>query len=96
MRANTARCNHVEDKALYVLEGNLTIIWEEDSLGYRWVYFLPRGVPHGSQCSSRKDSRVRMHVMPGMESGFVGMMLEMTGPFTGRILPEPAAPDLQT
>jgi quercetin dioxygenase-like cupin family protein len=89
--------HHTEDEAFYLLDGELTVICGEAKtvLGAGGYIFLPRGVPHGFRCNSEKSSRVLIHVMPGTESGFVGMMLEMAVPVTGRVLPEPTPRDFQ-
>jgi quercetin dioxygenase-like cupin family protein len=89
--------HHTEDEAFYVLDGKFTFICDgkKTVLGAGGYIFLPRGVPHGMRCSSEKNSRVLIHVIPGAETGFVGMMLEMALPATERVLLEPTPPDLQ-
>jgi quercetin dioxygenase-like cupin family protein len=89
--------HHDEDEAFYVLEGELTVICEgkKTVVGTGGYIFLPRGVPHGFRSSSAKDSRVLLHVMPGRDVGFVGMMLEMSVPVRDHVLPAPTPPDLQ-
>jgi quercetin dioxygenase-like cupin family protein len=90
--------HHMEDEAFYVLDGEFTFFSDGKklALGPGGYIFLPRGVPHGLRCSSEKDSRVLIHVIPGADVGFVGMMLEMAVPARERVLREPAPPDLQT
>jgi quercetin dioxygenase-like cupin family protein len=89
--------HHAEDEAFYVLEGEFTFIGDgkKTVLAAGGYIFLPRGVPHGLRCTSKKTSRVLTHVMPGGEIGFVGMMLEMAVPATQRALIKPTPPDLQ-
>jgi quercetin dioxygenase-like cupin family protein len=89
--------HHNEDEAFYVLEGELTAICDGKKvvLGAGGYIFLPRGVPHGFRCSGEKDFRVLIHVMPGGEVGFVGMMLEMGVPIERGVVPKAVAPDLQ-
>jgi quercetin dioxygenase-like cupin family protein len=88
--------HHVEDEAFYVLDGELTVICggKKTLLGAGGYIFLPRGVGHGFRCSSEKDSRVLIHVIPGGNIGFVGMMLEMAVPAKERVLSD-EPPDLQ-
>jgi quercetin dioxygenase-like cupin family protein len=90
--------HHMEDEAFYVLDGEFTFFSDGKKLvlGPGGYIFLPRGAPHGLRCSSEKDSRVLIHVIPGADVGFVGMMLEMAVPARERVLREPAPPDLQT
>jgi hypothetical protein len=45
--------------------------------------------------SSENDSHLLIHVLPGAEVGFMGMMLEMALPATERVLREPIPPDFQ-
>jgi glyoxylate utilization-related uncharacterized protein len=87
----------MEDEAFYVLDGEFTFFCGEKKtvLGAGGYIFLPRGVPHGLRCSSEKDSRLLIHVVPGADVGFVGMMLEMAVPASERVLREPTTPDLQ-
>ena len=89
--------HHDEDEAFYVLEGEFTVICggEKTVLGAGGYIFLPRGVPHGFRSGSAKDSRVLIHVMPGKEVGFVGMMLDMAVPVRDGVLPASTPPDLQ-
>jgi len=84
-----------EDEAFYVLEGNLTILVDSQSvIATPGSYvFLPRQVPHGFRCNS--DARILIHVIPGGDVGFVAMMLELALPITDRqTMPSPAPPDL--
>jgi len=89
--------HHTEDESFYVLDGEFTFICDgkKTALGAGGYIFLPRGIPHGFRCSSEKNSRVLIHVMPGGKVGFVGMMLEMALPVRKGALPEPTPPDLQ-
>jgi quercetin dioxygenase-like cupin family protein len=95
--ASPYHLHHMEDEAFYVLDGEFTFFCggEKTVLGPGGYIFLPRGVPHGLRCSSEKDSRLLIHVVPGADVGFVGMMLEMAVPATERVLREPTKPDLQ-
>jgi quercetin dioxygenase-like cupin family protein len=90
--------HHAEDEAFYVLEGELTVVRDGEKIvaGAGSYIFLPRGVPHGFRSTSDKDSRVLIHVIPGGEVGFVGMMLEMAIPIHDRQkLPAPAPPNFK-
>jgi quercetin dioxygenase-like cupin family protein len=89
--------HRMEDEAFYVLDGEFTFFCGEKKtvLGSDGYIFLPRGVPHGLRCNSEKDSRLLIHVIPGADVGFVGMMLEMAVPARERVLREATAPDLQ-
>jgi quercetin dioxygenase-like cupin family protein len=89
--------HHDEDEAFYVLEGELTVTCDgkKTVLGAGGYIFLPRGVPHGFRSSSAKDSRVLIHVIPGKETGFTGMMLEMAVPVKDHVIPASTPPDLQ-
>src|SRR3984885_8760461 len=95
--ASPYHLHHMEDEAFYVLDGEFTFFCGEKKtvLGSGGYIFLPRGVPHGLRCSSEKDSRLLIHVIPGAEVGVVGMMLEMAVPARERVLREPVAPDLE-
>jgi quercetin dioxygenase-like cupin family protein len=95
--ASPYHLHHAEDEAFYVLDGEFTFFSGDKKivLGPGGYVFLPRGVAHGLRCSSQKDSHMLVHVMPGGDVGFVGMMLEMAVPATERVLREPLAPDLQ-
>jgi quercetin dioxygenase-like cupin family protein len=90
--------HQAEDEAFYVLEGELTVIRDGEKIvaGPGSYIFLPRGVPHGFRNTGDRDSRVLIHVIPGGEVGFVGMMLEMATPIHDRQnLPAAAPPDLK-
>jgi uncharacterized protein YjlB len=90
--------HHAEDEALYVLEGEITVIHagEKTVAGPGSYIFLPRGVPHGFRSSSDNDSRLLIHAMPGSKAVFVGMVLEMSVPVADRHrLPEATQPDLK-
>ena len=89
--------HHLEDEAFYVLDGEFTFICDgkKTVLGAGGYIFLPRGVPHGLRCSSQKDTHLLIHVIPGAEVGFMGMMLEMALPARQRVLREPIPPDFQ-
>lgn len=88
--------HRTEDEAFYVLDGEITVVCDGKKMVLRAgaYIFLPRGVPHGFRCSE-KSSRVLIHVIPGGEVGFVGMMLEMAVPIREHVLPEPTPPVLQ-
>ena len=95
--ASPYHLHHMEDEAFYVLDGEFTFFCAEKKtvLGAGGYILLPRGVPHGLRCSSEKDSRLLIHVVPGADVGFVGMMLEMAVPASERVLRQPITPDLQ-
>ncbi len=90
--------HHTEDEAFYVLEGELTMICDQEKIvaGPGSYIFLPRGVPHGFRTTGDKDSRVLIHAIRGGKVGFVGMMLAMATPIHDRYnLPAATPPDLQ-
>jgi quercetin dioxygenase-like cupin family protein len=89
--------HHTEDESFYVLDGEFTFLCDgkKTVLGAGGYIFLPRGVPHGLRNSSEKDSHLLVHVLPGAEVGFMGMMLEMALPARQRVLREPIPPDFQ-
>ena len=89
--------HHTEDESFYVLDGEFTFLCDgkKTVLGAGGYIFLPRGVPHGMRNSSENDSHLLIHVLPGAEVGFMGMMLEMALPATERVLREPIPPDFQ-
>jgi quercetin dioxygenase-like cupin family protein len=90
--------HHAEDEAFYVLEGELAVIRDEETIlaGPGSYLFLPRGVPHGLRSNSDKDSRVLIHAIPGGKVGFVAMMLEMAVPIHDRHkIPKANPPDLK-
>jgi hypothetical protein len=68
---------------VYVLDGELTFICD----GKKTVL--------GTDYSSKKDSRVLIHVMPGGKVGFVGTMLEMAMPVRKGASPESTPPGVQ-
>jgi quercetin dioxygenase-like cupin family protein len=89
--------HHAEDEAFYVLEGEITVICDGKKIelqagGY---VFLPRQVPHGFRCSSKTGAKVLIHVMPGTDVGFVGMMLQMSTEAKRPFFPEPVTPDFE-
>jgi quercetin dioxygenase-like cupin family protein len=89
--------HHTEDESFYVLEGEFTFICDgkKTILGAGGYIFLPRGVPHGLRSTSEKDGRLLIHVLPGAEVGFMGMMAEMSLPARERVLREPIPIDVQ-
>ena len=90
--------HHAEDEAFYVLEGELTVIRDGETIvaGPGSYIVLPRGRPHGFRSNGGKDSRVLIHAIPGGSVGFVAMMLEMAIPINDRHkLPEVTTPDLE-
>jgi quercetin dioxygenase-like cupin family protein len=89
--------HHSEDESFYVLEGEFTFICDgkKTLLGAGGYIFLPRVIPHGLRSSSERDGRLLVHVLPGAEVGFMGMMLEMALPARERVLREPTPPDFQ-
>ena len=87
--------HQIEDEAFYVLGGEFTFICDgkKSVVGAGGYIFLPRGIPHGIRCTGSAPSTYLLLAMPG--TGFVGMMTEMAVPAKERILPPPAAPDLE-
>jgi quercetin dioxygenase-like cupin family protein len=91
--------HHAEDEAFYVLEGELAVIRDGETIvaGPGSFTFLPRGVPHGFRSNIDRDCRVLIHAIPGGKVGFVAMMLDMAVPIHDRYkLPKAAPPDLKT
>lgn len=86
--------HHIEDEAFFVLDGEFTFVCEgkKTVLGPGGYIFLPRNVPHGIRCTGTAASTMLILAMPG--TGFVGMMIEMAEPAKQRVLPAPAAPDM--
>jgi quercetin dioxygenase-like cupin family protein len=87
--------HRLEDEAFYVLDGEFTFICDgkKTVLGPGGYIFLPRNLPHGFRCSGSAPSTLLILAMPG--TGFLGMMTETAEPATQRVLPEPAAPDVE-
>lgn len=87
--------HHVEDEAFYVLEGEFTFVCQgkRTIVGPGGYIFLPRGIPHGIQCTGSGTSTMLILAMPG--TGFVGMMLEMAEPAKERVLPPVTAADTE-
>jgi quercetin dioxygenase-like cupin family protein len=90
--------HHAEDEAFYVLEGELSVIRDGETIVARpgSYILLPRGVPHGFRSNIDRDSQVLIHAIPGGKVGFVAMMLEMAIPINDRHkLPAITTPDLE-
>ena len=90
--------HHTEDEAFYVLEGELTVVRNQEKIvaSPGSYIFLQRGVPHGFRNSGDKTSRILIHAIPGGNVGFVAMMLELGVPLPDRHkLPEATPPDLR-
>jgi quercetin dioxygenase-like cupin family protein len=87
--------HHIEDEAFYVLDGEFTFICDGKKTvhGPGGYMFLPRGIPHGIRCTGSAPSTFLVLATPG--TGFVGMMTEMAEPAQERVLPVPAAPDIE-
>ena len=83
-----------EDEAFYILEGEstFTLDGKKTIAGPGEYLFLPRQIPHGIEVTGSIPTTMLIFAMPG--TGFVGMMEEMGIPATERVLPTPAAPDL--
>jgi mannose-6-phosphate isomerase-like protein (cupin superfamily) len=87
--------HHVEDEAVYVVDGECTIICDgvKTAVGAGGYMFLPRGIPHGIRVSGSVPAAMLILAMPG--SGFVRMMQEMAEAALERVLPKPTQPDLE-
>ncbi|AXC10646.1 putative conserved protein, contains double-stranded beta-helix domain [Acidisarcina polymorpha] len=87
--------HHHEDEAFYILEGESTFTCDgkKTIAGPGEYLFLPRGIPHGIQVTGSIPTTMLIFAMPG--DGFIGMMEEMGKPAKERVLPTPAAPDLE-
>lgn len=82
--------HHTEDEAFYLLDGELTVICDGRKVEMKAgsYAFLPRGVPHGFRSTGQKESQLLIHVIPGGDVGFIGMMLEMGMAFSPGASPE--------
>lgn len=87
--------HHHEDEAFYVLDGAFAFICDgkKTVLGPGGYIFLPRRIPHGLRVEGTRPGTMLILAMPG--TGFVGMMQEMGEPATERVLPKPAAPNME-
>lgn len=91
--ATPLHVHHLEDEALYILQGALRGVcgdqqWHAEAGSFVW---LPREVPHGFMVVG--DNRLRMLVI-ALPSGFDRFVAEAGAPAPQRVLPPPAAPDV--
>lgn len=87
--------HHHEDEVFWVLDGEHGFYCEGKTtvLGPGGYMFLPRGIRHGNRVVGDRPATMLVLAMPG--TGFVGMMQEVGQPAKARVLPEPAAPDVE-
>ena len=67
--------HYAEDVAIYVLEGTLTLFWQEEKKqGQAGSYFFqPRGTPHGFRVEGKSPVRILYLTTP---AGFDGFLIE--------------------
>jgi quercetin dioxygenase-like cupin family protein len=92
--ATPLHIHHTEDEAFYILEGAIEGIngdkrWYAGPGAFVW---LPRGVPHGYQVVGDEPVRTLAITIP---SGFDRFVSEAGEPAAERVLPPPAAPDIE-
>lgn len=65
--------HYAEDIAIYILEGTLTIFWQEEKKqGKAGSYFFqPRGSPHGFRVEGKAAARILYMTTPAGFDGFV-------------------------
>lgn len=65
--------HYVEDVAVFVLEGSLTIFWgdERKEAAAGSYFFQPHGTPHGFRVTSEARARVLYVTVPGGFDGFI-------------------------
>jgi quercetin dioxygenase-like cupin family protein len=79
---------HIEDEALYVLEGEFEVLIGQDlhSCGPGTFAFVPRGTVHRFRCAGRSAGRILAFFAPG---GMDGFFREAGRPVTGDGPPPP-------
>lgn len=73
--------HYAEDVAIYVLEGTLTVFWQEEKKegGTGSYFFQPRGTPHGFRVEGESPAWILYMTTP---AGFDGFVIEhATEPF---------------
>ena len=65
--------HYAEDVAIYVLEGTLTVFWQEEKKQGRAgsYFFQPRGTPHGFRVEGKSPARIIYMTTPAGFDGFV-------------------------
>ncbi len=91
--ASPYHVHRAEDKAFYVLDGELEFISGERRItgGPGAYVFLPRDIPHGLRVVGTSPARFLALVTP---AGFEGFVVEMGQPASTLALPAPSAPDM--
>ena len=85
--------HHAEDEAFYILEGEVTYIFDgvHKTVGPGAYVFAPRDVPHGYRVSDSGPARLLfMNTPAGAERFFI----ELSEPAASLTLPPPTAPDI--
>ena len=92
--ATPRHVHHAEDEAFYVLEGAMRGFcgdrrWHATPGSFVW---LPRGIPHGYAVDGDQPLRSLAITLP---AGFERFVVEVGEPTRERVLPPPAAPDVE-
>jgi quercetin dioxygenase-like cupin family protein len=92
--ATPLHVHHAEDEAFYVLAGALRGVcgeqpWRATAGSFVW---LPRGIPHGYTVEGEEPLRTLAITVP---AGFDRFVAEVGEPATQRVIPPPAAPDVE-
>lgn len=92
--ATPLHVHHHEDEAFYILEGAIRGILGDQPwyAGPGTFVWLPRGIPHGYTVVGEEPARTLVIAVP---SGFDQFVAEAGDPAPERILPTPAAPDIE-
>ena len=77
--------HHLEDEALYILEGEMAVVIDGKWMlaGPGEFVFMPREIPHGFKVKGDTPARVLLLVTPG---GFEQFVVEMSGPDHDQII----------
>jgi quercetin dioxygenase-like cupin family protein len=88
--ATIYHAHQTEDEAIYVLEGEITLIRDNQKLkaGPGTYVFLPRRTPHGYRVETA-PARLLLLIIP---AGFEQFFIEAGEPAKDRITPPPAMP----
>ena len=92
--ATPRHVHHTADEAFYVLEGAIRgYCGDQDWRATRGSFiWLPRGIPHGYAVEGDEPLRTLAIALP---AGFEQFIAEAGEPARERILPPPAAPDVE-